>query len=310
MKEQPNFIICGAMKTGTTSLHHLLNQQDLFYLPNGEIHYFCVDDMSQHYPYRGRKTGQWYYSSFDGPEMNDWYRSHFKGASNGQLVGEDSTVYMASAFAPQRIQVMLPDVKLIFVLRNPVDRLWSHYWHLVRTGRAMFSLDKMLEIQASTLLVRGHYKEQIDRYLQFFPMEQMKFVLLEDIKSNPHGVVSGVADWLGRPLKEKDVHFTKTHFHQGRYPRSLSIQLWRNRLLQGLDRRLYCSHYPDGINALDLPSGVVARVIEKLFIKLNPHDARSSRIEMETRELLSDYYQERNKGLGELIGRPEVDAWY
>ncbi|MDB4433037.1 sulfotransferase domain-containing protein [Akkermansiaceae bacterium] len=309
-EKKPDFIICGAMKTGTTTLHHLLDQQDAFFLPNCEVHYFCAGDLSQHFPYRGRSSSRWYRQSYGGDELKQWYSSHFDQAKEGQLIGEDSTVYMASSLAPARIRDALPDVKLIFVLRNPVDRLWSHYWHLVRSGRAMYGLDRMLEIQASSLLVRGHYKEQIERYKLLFPENQLKFILLEDIKSKPHAIVSEIAQWLGHPLGVEGAHFTQTHFHRGRYPRSLRMQLWRNRLLQGLDRRLYQNHYPEVIEVSDLPTSVLHRLIEKLFIKVNPHDGVSSTLDHSTREMLGAYYCEQNNGLGELIGRAEVDLWH
>lgn len=173
----------------------------------------------------------------------------------------------------------------------------------------MYGLDRMLEIQASSLLVRGHYKEQIERYKLLFPENQLKFILLEDIKSKPHAILSEIAQWLGHPLGVEGAHFTQTHFHRGRYPRSLRMQLWKNRLLQGLDRRLYQSHYPEGIACEDLSNGFRHRLIEKLSIKLNPHDAQPPRMDPATRTMLNEYYRMRNHGLGDLIGRPEVDEW-
>lgn len=305
---KPDFIICGAMKSGTTSLHGLLEQQDIFYLPKGELHYFCSDDLSEHAPFRGRNSGRWHFQSFSDDNLESWYLSQFKDAPVNSLIGEDSTVYMASSIAPSRIHSALPDVKLIFMLRNPVDRLWSHYWHLVRSGRAMFKFDKMLEIQPETLLNRGNYKDQIQLFSKYFPRTQTKFVLLEDLKENPQQLVSDVANWLAPSPLEK-VKLEETHFHKGRYPKSLSLQILRNRLLQGIDRRLYQAHYPHVIDSDDLPGGIFPNLVEKLFIRINPHNGIAPQMDPGTRSMLVEYYRKKNHGLGQLIDRPEVDNW-
>jgi hypothetical protein len=307
--KRPDFIICGAMKSGTTTLRGLLNQQDFFYLPNKEIHYFCADDIIEHAPFIGRKSKKWYWNKYGSEKLKKWYYSQFSNAHEGAIIGEDSTMYMCSSEAAFRIKKELPDVKLIFVLRNPVERAWSQYWHLVRSGRAMWSFEKTLEIQPATLLSRGLYREQIMKYLNFFDSKDMMFVMLEDIKNNPSLVVEKVSNFLGREIDRDSIVIQKTHFHLGTYPKFLKLQLMRNRFLQGIDRRLYQNHYPEEIKSSDLVNGILPTIIEKLSYKINPYSGRDYKMNMETRQMLNEYYSIRNEGLAEIVKREEVNAW-
>src|SRR4029453_15619679 len=98
-----------------------------------------------------------------------WYSSFFQNAADGQVIGEDSTTYMASSKASRRIARLLPNVKLIFMLRDPVTRAYSHYWHLVKTGPVIYDFESTLRHTPYTILQRGYYKEQIERFMEYFP---------------------------------------------------------------------------------------------------------------------------------------------
>ena len=111
----PTFIICGTQRGGTTTLYHYLKEHPQICMSEKkEVHYF---DLNYH-------------------KSLQWYESHFKDCQNKKVktIGEASPFYMYLREVPERIDETLPDVKLIFILRNPVDRAYSHYWHEVKLG--------------------------------------------------------------------------------------------------------------------------------------------------------------------------------
>ena len=130
---RPDFIIGGAMKSGTTTLHHLLATNKKIFIPDPEIHYFSMDDLMLHQPLLSRHSKKWIWNQYSASskELDRWYESFFKDANENQVIGEDSTNYLFSSLAPIRIKESLPNVKIIFVLRNPVDRAWSQYLHML-----------------------------------------------------------------------------------------------------------------------------------------------------------------------------------
>ena len=133
----PDFIIAGAMKSGTTSLHQILASDPRIFIPGREIFFFDMDDLSLHSDFWYRDGDGWLtqrYSPSD-PGTLAWYAAFFAAARDSQWIGEDSTSYLASAKAPERIATFLPNAKILLLLRDPAARAYSHYWHLVRTGR-------------------------------------------------------------------------------------------------------------------------------------------------------------------------------
>ena len=106
----PNFIIAGAEKSGTSSLlFYMSEHEDIFTPAKKEIHFFD-----------------------DGDNFNegiDWYKQWFTGWSGEKAIGECTPIYMYFPECAQRIHDVYPEMKLIFILRNPVDRAYSNYWH-------------------------------------------------------------------------------------------------------------------------------------------------------------------------------------
>jgi hypothetical protein len=120
----PNFIIIGAMKSGTTSIHHILASRDDVFLPEKEVYFFDVDDIEQHGDFFIKTKNGWTFHDFeaDFDTYFEWYQKYFARAEPGQMIGEDTTTYLASKKAPVRIAKLLPNVKLIAVLR-PGDKV-------------------------------------------------------------------------------------------------------------------------------------------------------------------------------------------
>jgi len=189
----PNFICVGAQKAGTTTLYHLLNQHPDICLPQKkETHFFLngTDKYSQ-----GLK---WYSSRF------------FDTCPQNTVVGEISPGYMYMPYVPERIfSDVGPDVKLIFMLRNPIERAYSGYLMTKRIAAETLDFPEAISKEQERIHMnehfqriysyanRGLYAKQIERYLEFFPIENMFFIVLEtDFKENIQKTLSHLCTFL------------------------------------------------------------------------------------------------------------------
>jgi len=171
----PNFLCVGAQKAGTTTLHDILIQHPEIYLPEIKETKFFQDNSK----YR---------------KGLDYYEKEFFGKWNGErAVGEIDSVYMYFEYVPERIYKHLgKDIKLIFMLRNPVDRAYSHYWMSYRRGYETETFERAIELEQKRIKIdefhkihfsyidRGFYAKQIKRYLKLFPKENMLFIIFEE----------------------------------------------------------------------------------------------------------------------------------
>lgn len=176
----PTFIVCGAQKAGTSTLfQYLKNHLEICMSKHKEVHYF---DLNYH---------------------NDikWYEKEFIECQNKKVkaIGEASPFYMYLEEVPERINKILPNVKLIFILRNPVNRAYSHYWHEVRLGYESLSFEEAIRIEEERLsganvfnkqnysyTDRGKYVIQIKRFSKFFSQKQMLILINEELKKIPN----------------------------------------------------------------------------------------------------------------------------
>ena len=103
----PHFIIAGAMKSGTTSLHYILNHHDNIFVPAGEIFFFDMDDIQQHPDFCMDIAGGWAFHDYEQGYNHylEWYEDFFRGAVDGQILGEDSV--MGSEFGENGVQPFL-----------------------------------------------------------------------------------------------------------------------------------------------------------------------------------------------------------
>ncbi len=166
MPSIPNFIVIGSMKSGTTTLCHLLGQHpDVFMSEPKEVEFFCKDEI--------------YAKGFE------WYTSLFAGAKNKSAVGEGSTSYTKSPlfpYVPERIARHLPDVRLIYIVRHPLERIESHWMHRVQHGDVR-TFNKMLR-EYPNLIDTSRYWTQIQLYRKYFGDDQILVLFFEDLKKN------------------------------------------------------------------------------------------------------------------------------
>ena len=190
----PDFLIVGAMKAGTSTLHNILRHQSGVFFPKARANFFDIDDFELHPEFLPFIDKLDYDADFD--FLVEKYRRIFVDAGERQRVGGYENSYMAAAKAPQRIAALMPDVKLIFVLRDPVIRTVSQYYHFVRYGRVSQDFATTIAQRPLCLLKRSYYREQIARFLRYFRRDQMMFIVFEDFVRDVAGWTRRVMDFL------------------------------------------------------------------------------------------------------------------
>lgn len=198
----PNFIVCGIQKGGTTSLYHYLREHpEVFMSETKEVNFFHLH--------------------FDrGP---DWYASHFADVGKETAIGEASPNYMHHPGVARRIHDLLPDAKLLFVLRDPVDRAYSNFWFNI--GRetwdpsASFSDVLRTEDGADRLIEKGYYHRHLGGFLEHFDRDRILVLLNEDLQSNPEEVMRDCYRFLDVSedfVPETDRRYNATELPRGR----------------------------------------------------------------------------------------------
>jgi len=289
----PNFIIAGAMKCGTTSLHKILSFHPELFIPEREIHFFDIDDINQHPDFFMFSNGNWYYPQLVGnfDKYLRWYATFFSTALQTQVIGEDSTTYLASAKAPERIARLIPNVKIIIMLRDPASRTYSHYWHLLRTGRAIHTFEDSLRIMPGTLIHRSLYKKQIERYLKYFPQKNICFILFEEFIQNIQGIINEVCQYLNITANKININQIKTRYNPTKLPRYPTLQLWRNRLLKISTHPTYLDHLIDVPNEGESDVNKFVKLMDRLHRKINSQKkGKPPLMNPATRKFLNQYF--------------------
>lgn len=269
----PSFIIAGTQKGGTTSLHYYLNEHpDVYMSEKKEVHFFDLN--------------------FE--KGIGWYEKHFEHCKEVQTAGETTPFYMFHPDVPKRIKDLMPGIKIIFVLRNPIERAWSHYWHEVVKGRETLSFEEALEqeekrikqnqkyFQNKSYRSRGEYAEQIHRYISLFGSGQVLILLSEELRSNPENTLKEVFTFLGLDTEFHSTRILEKAKYEGKVPRSRYV----NALIQ---------------------SGMLKNVpflkgLNNMFNFAGRKEIMSS----ETRSALESYYRPFNSSLADLLGRKDL----
>lgn len=303
----PDFIIGGAPKCGTTSLHFVLAQHRDIGIPDEEIHFFDADDPMTHpdffFPRGG--TLSWFDCRPGNEAALDWYASRFERFADRKLIGEDSTTYLLSPVAPERIKALLPDVRLVFMLRDPVARAYSQYWHLLKTCRTAQDFEKTL-VRDRSIVLGSTYAPHIARYHAVFGRERVHVVLFEDFVREPAATLERVTRFLGaEPMPAPE----RLWYNRTLYPVSLSWQCRLNRIGRPIVRQRYANHMGGA-------RGFGERVRRKLHYWWFEHVAdlllradRPTPMTPETRRFLAQHLHARNAGLDDLLDRDLASIW-
>jgi hypothetical protein len=175
----PTFIGIGVQRAGTTWLHTLLSSHPEVFMPSRrkEIRFFDR--------YYDRGLG-WYESFFCPPSLADKYKA----------IGEISTQYYDCEECPKRIFDTLPDIKMIIMLRHPVNRAYSHYGFTVQRGNYRGSFESFVATRPSTL-EKGYYSRYLKQFFRYFDRSQLLALIFEDVFTDIFETKLVLANFLG-----------------------------------------------------------------------------------------------------------------
>ena len=191
----PNFIIAGGVATGTSFLSAVLAKHPEIYLPRiqrPEPNFF-------HYSWKYNYGIDWY--------LEQWFHE----VQNQQAIGERSSLLLPSDFAAIRLKASFPNIKLIFCLRNPIERAWGNYRFSVLEGLEDLSFEmaldseakriseatgKWAEVQPNAYTKRSKYSKHLKEYFELFGRENILLIKSEEMGKSPHENIAKVCEFL------------------------------------------------------------------------------------------------------------------
>ncbi len=198
-----DFIICGTQKGGTTALDHYLRlHPNICMADKKEVHFFDRDD---------------YFNDFD-PDYSK-YHKYFSPKNDHCIIGEATPIYMYWDKAMERIHRYNPNTKLIAVLRNPINRAFSHwnmerdrnreqrsFWDAISEENSKLKSSKHRQDRTFSYLDRGFYSTQIRNIYDYFEKDQFLILRNEILRHSPNDVLAEVASFLSMSPFDKVEH--------------------------------------------------------------------------------------------------------
>lgn len=312
----PNFLVIGAPRSGTTSLYEYLNAHPEIYMsPVKEPDMFARDSLDRFHKPEASGVSSLAEREKCRQELEEDFRSYsalFDAARSEPRRGEASAIYLASPTAAQHIRRYIPDAKLIAILRDPSDRLHSHYLHArrirgegrgERPGEARefeaavrqageHGCPSKVTTSAEEWVRSGFYFRHLTRFRAVFPAQQLRVFLFEDLLHDPQGLMAEIFRFL-----EVDASIrppTTTAFNATVRPRHAGLFRFfttRNALMRFARR-----HSPTRLRA------VAMRTRNRLLGSKKPA------LDPELREKLIGIYRQDIEQLQDLLDR-DLSAW-
>ena len=278
----PNFIVAGTQKAATTWLHECLNEHPEVFVPKvKEVHFFCKEPCEKSKNNLG--TG--------------WYISQFPDNKSFKAIGEISVDYMYYEHIAKEIFNFNPNMKILFILRNPVDRAYSAYWMNKRQKSNMPEFQEFIRVDHE-IIDRGFYYNQIERYFEFFN-KNIKIFFYEDLLKNPEAFIKDVYSFL--------------NVDNGFIPQTLYYKVASTRELGPLIGKVLYKYVAPILKKSALLTSLWRAVkfntpAKRLFSVNKENTSKYKTINTNDRECLIKIYKEENKKLFDLIGR-NIDEW-
>ncbi|MEM1304013.1 MAG: sulfotransferase domain-containing protein [Planctomycetota bacterium] len=292
-----DFLIIGAQKAGSTYLQQLVGDHPDLYTPHGETTFFQDPDYS--------------------PDGFEAMIAGLRAAAGTRRIGIKRPNYLAEPEVPERVKRHAPDVRLVAVLRDPRERAISAYFHLMRSRLLPIEpielgLPRVLDGDytqrwptSPTLLGYGRYAEQIKRWREHFPPEQLLVQFHQDIKTRATEMASEAFAHL---LVDGAKATPQVH----RRPMAGVYSLWRQRF-NVLQRAIGRESFDEGrrtrprANPVSAAAAATLRKFDKLVLA-RVFPARPPKLSPELRDRLTDYYADDVRELAELTKR-DLSAW-
>ena len=285
----PNFIIGGAPKAGTTSLYKYLSvHPEIFMSSPKEVNYFSNNEI---------KAQGLYYNSFMVKELAE-YQKLFDKVINEKAIGEASVSYLFYPKTPQKIKKIIPDVKIIIILRNPLERGYSHYLMDYKLGLVKLPYDqivyrksnhKYIDLYYQQYVELGLYYEQVRRYIDIFGETNVKIILNEDMNKDTKSVVKEILEYLG--VSSTDIQDVSMRHNIYKKPRN--IILHKIFILQKL--RAYLSN-------------VLPVYIKNIILKIILVETKKPDLAISTKKYLQNIYINDICKLEKLIDK-DLNSW-
>ncbi len=305
MSRRPNLFVIGAAKSGTTSLHDYLDGHPEIYMsPLKEPGYFSPDapPPRKHFKYT---------------DSLEHYLTLFRDAKDETVVGESSTYYLYSRKAPALICKFDPKSKIVAMLRNPVDMAFSMHGH--RNAHGNESIDDFaaaLEADAAadhggperdyvigregTYVERAHYAEQLGRWFETFPREQIHVMVFEDFVADPDNEFRRLLEFLGVDPSYRPEDFTARNT--------------RHRIKKGPVTRIVRSVPAQWVRHRGLPAIIGDQRAARLGRRIGEgglvrEEAPKRTLDPDLRERLEALLSDDLDRLSDLLGRDMKQTW-
>ncbi len=307
----PNFFIVGAAKSGTTSLYEYLKlHPEVYMAPIKETHHFSTDiDNTKFRPNYARSLNKDLSKWLEGDLsegifhafVSDWnqYVQLFKNVKGEKAIGEVTNSYLYSSSAAKNIKAKFPDAKIIMMLRNPADRAFSHYLMDLRidyeTEDFMSAVKKDMARDpkgwgiSNMYIEIGQYYEQVKRFMDVFPKEQLRIYLFDDFVKNPEATMKDIFCFLG-VSETTSIDFSK------KYNPSF---IPKNRLVSKLNTQK---------RVKDWLKSVLPKSVKSKFKKTFYTDKDLPKLKPDERKFLQGIFREDIRKLSQLIGR-DLTKW-
>lgn len=300
----PNFLILGAGKSGTTSLDYYLNQHpDIYMSPRKEPNFFGFETKSEA-DFIGNPTELEYYRQ--SVTDKSAYLSLFSDVNKETAIGEISNTYLYHESACERIKHWIPNVKLIAIFRQPVDRLYSRYLHLARDNRLPTQnfedcLDRnTIWWKRNDLIQEGFYYRHLSKFYDSFPLESIKIFLYEDLKSNSDTLMKDLFNFL-----EVDASFkpnTTVKYNSSGFVKNQSYERFLGH--DGFVKRSIEKLLPRKI----FDSLKRNQIIQKSLTRVRERNLSKPKLSHEMKSRLLDIYRDDIDNLSKLIDR-DLTHW-
>lgn len=279
MEKWPNFFIVGAVKCGTSSLYeYLKNTKGIFMSPIKEPHFFSVsvnDNLIFLGAIRDKKK----------------YLNLFKDVKDEIVIGEATTSYLWDPKAPKLIHDIIPNAKIIIMLRDPVERAYSHFLKEVSTGYDNHPFSDSIKRALNSppdysgrIIDGGLYCEQVKRFLDIFGRDQVRIYISEEFFKDARKTVIGILDFL--KVSSEPSSNTGTIYNAYVEPRGkVSEVIIKNKLLRKASKYI-----------LPVTSGPM---IKTIFGKTGNKPTMSNK----DKQFLEDFYRDDVKKLKKLLSR-------
>ena len=313
MQHLPTFLIVGAVKAGTTSLHEYLQQHPEVYMsPVKETNFFSDADMlfgNFNVDYRQdvnidlkKYLAGDMKNKIHIAHVRSWedYQLLYKNVADQKAIGEVSNSYLFCPSAAAAIKSKLPDTKIVMILRNPVERLYSQYLMNLKLGKiAEKNLLKEIESDqqkkikgwgvSHLYLEVGNYYEQVKRYYDRFPADHIKVILYDDYKKDPKAVMKDLFKFLN--IDPEFLIDMSLRYNEAGMPRFGKLNYWLTQTgVYGLVKKIFSPALKEKIKGLIYTKQNIPTITET------------------EKKWLQDYYRTDIQNLGRLLDR-DLSAW-